>query len=49
MKDYFEREINKARRCIAKPFKVFDKRSNKINSKFQNSTLNSSEQVIIVH
>jgi hypothetical protein len=45
-RDYFERKMNKARRCISKPFRVFIKSKNTKDtnntSVFHNSTLNQS-------
>jgi hypothetical protein len=44
-RDYFESKMNKARRCISKPFRVFIKSKNtkdNNNTVFHNSTLNQS-------
>jgi len=45
-RDYFESKMNKARRCISKPFRVFIKskntKDNNNTSVFHNSTLNQS-------
>ena len=43
MKEYFERKINKARKCVAKPFIVMKKH---VNKSFNNSSLFSDNNLI---